>query len=384
MEGEEGIASSAAAAGGPNPSPSTPLHDDRGSDPADEAAEPEIHSPLSDEDHDHDHEQDPDPDIDHDHAAETGGSTDDLKRIIMRTVEYYFSDGNLQTDKYLLGFIRKNKEGFVPISLIATFKKMKKLTQDHSLIVAALKESSLLVVSGDGKRVKRLNPLPLNEVKDPKFFTVVVENLPEDHSKENIQRIFSEAGNIKRISIREPSSIPDSTKSSKQEMLISHKVGIQLHALVEYETIEAAEKAVATLNDKQDWRNGMRVKFLKQMNKYGHRKQAWKGSDSEKNSTSRVSELTGDEEHHSSNEHNDDTPDEEDGEHSSKDKSGQRNRNRGRSRKHKYRGMHGMGHGNASTHHPIEPSKPPPGPKMPDGTRGFTMGRGRVLGSSPN
>lgn len=34
----------------------------------------------------------------------------------------------------------------VPISVIASFKKMKKLTRDHSLIVAAMKESSVLVI----------------------------------------------------------------------------------------------------------------------------------------------------------------------------------------------------------------------------------------------
>lgn len=94
MEGEEGIASADAStvADGPgpntNPNPSPPPHDDRGSDPADEAAEPEIHSPVSDEDQDHDHEQDQDHDPDHDHdhvhAAETGVSTDDLKLRIIK------------------------------------------------------------------------------------------------------------------------------------------------------------------------------------------------------------------------------------------------------------------------------------------------------------
>lgn len=259
---------------------------------------------------------------------------------------------------------------------------MKKLTRDHSLIVSAMKESSLLVVSGDGKSVKRLNPFQLHKVRDPKCFTVLVENLPEDHSRENIQRIFSEAGKINKISIHDPCAV-EGSQNFRNKKVISRK----LHALVEYETIEAAEKAAATLNDEQDWRNGMRVKVLKKTTKHGHRKQAWKESDSEKNSanTSRVSELTGDGEHHSSNEHNEDTPDEEDGEHLSKDKGGQRNRNRGRSRKNKYRGMHGMGQGSTySSHHATEAPKPPPGPKMPDGTRGFTMGRGKVLGSSPN
>lgn len=35
------------------------------------------------------------------------------------------------------------------------------------------------------------------------------------------------------------------------------------------------------------------------------------------------------------------------------------------------------GHGSTCAAHAVEQSKPPPGPKMPDGTRGFTMGRGR-------
>lgn len=36
-----------------------------------------------------------------------------------------------------------------------------------------------------------------------------------------------------------------------------------------------------------------------------------------------------------------------------------------------------LGHGTSWSSHAHEPSKPPPGPRMPDGTRGFAMGRGR-------
>lgn len=35
-----------------------------------------------------------------------------MKFFMVIQVEYYFSDENLPTDKYLMGFIRKNKEGF--------------------------------------------------------------------------------------------------------------------------------------------------------------------------------------------------------------------------------------------------------------------------------
>ncbi|KAJ4703848.1 La-related protein like [Melia azedarach] len=269
----------------------------------------------------------------------------------------------------------------VPISIIASFRKMKKLTRNYAWIVAALRESSLLVVSSNRKKVKRLNPPPVTEVRDPKLFTVLVENLPEDHSVENIRRIFVTAGNIKNISIRDPHAVDESKKGGKAEYLISSK----LHALVEYETVEAAEKAVATLNDEQDWRNGLRVKLLKRMGMYAQRRQAWRGSDSEKNHSGRTSDPAGEEEHNNLSEHHDDTADEEEGEHLSKEKNGQKSRNRGRSRRQRYRGgTNGMGHGSTSLSHALEPSKPPPGPRMPDGTRGFTMGRGRPPTSNQN
>ncbi|KAF5175032.1 hypothetical protein FRX31_035381 [Thalictrum thalictroides] len=39
--------------------------------------------------------------------------TDDLKEKIIRQVEYYFSDENLPTDKFLMKYVRKDKAGFV-------------------------------------------------------------------------------------------------------------------------------------------------------------------------------------------------------------------------------------------------------------------------------
>ncbi|GLT59841.1 hypothetical protein SLA2020_326380 [Shorea laevis] len=334
---------------------------------------PEILSPPSDEDHDHDHDQDQE-----NSTSGAGVLTDDLKHKIIKQVEYYFSDENLPTDKYMMNLIKKNKEGFVPIPMIASFRKMKKLTKDYSLIVAALKESSLLVVSPDGKKLKRSNPLPVTEVRDPKLFTVLVENLPEDHSVGNLQRIFGAVGNIKNICIRNPHAMEESKKGAKAEVWISSK----LHALVEYETVEAAEKAVATLNDEQDWRNGMRVKLLKRMGKYGQRRQTWRGSDPVKNGDGQSSDHVGDEENNGISEHHDDIPDEEDGDHIPKDKNGHRGKNRGRGRRQKHVTTNGHGHGTSSSVRGIEPSKPPPGPRMPDGTRGFTMGRGRPLVSN--
>ena len=189
MEGGEEVLPSATAAsaatGNPTASP-PPLADlvgapDLAAASDDVVTQPEIHALISDEEHDHEHEHDDDLEHEHeqhehdhhhedrdDHAAVAAVSLEDLKLKIIKQAEYYFSDENLPTDKYLLGFVKRNKEGFVPVSVIASFRKIKKLTRDHAFIVAALKESSLLVVSGDGRRVKRLNPLRFNESRDHK------------------------------------------------------------------------------------------------------------------------------------------------------------------------------------------------------------------------
>ncbi|KAL4572656.1 hypothetical protein LXL04_019438 [Taraxacum kok-saghyz] len=93
----------------------------------------------------------------------------------------------------------------VPVAVIASFKKMKKLTNHKSLIVVALKESYLLTLRSNEKKVKRVHPFPLTEAFDPELCTVLVENLPEDHIIEILKKIFGEAGlclittNVKRL-----------------------------------------------------------------------------------------------------------------------------------------------------------------------------------------
>ncbi|XP_022892430.1 la-related protein 6A-like isoform X2 [Olea europaea var. sylvestris] len=367
---------------------------------------PTSSSPPSDHDHDpdpsdHDHDHDHEPDYSPVGSPELAESyfpqapdlpqaavlSDDLRNKIIKQVEYYFSDENLPNDKFLMKYVTKNAEGFVPVGVIASFRKMKKLTRDVSLIVAALRESEHLVVSSNGKMVKRLHPLPLAEVKDPMLCTVLVENLPEDHSVENLQRVFGEAGNIKHITIRDPHATREPKKVTIAEKLLSGK----LHALVEYDTVEAAEKAVVTLNNEQDWRFGLRVKLLKKTNKPGQKKKNWRESEPEKSNNTQVSDPVGNEENLYSSEHHDDSHDEEDMEHLAKEKNGahlpkekdgHKGRNRGRGRRQKLYGTNGHGHGTHASGHGIEPLKPPPGPRMPDGTRGFTMGRGRPLASN--
>ncbi|KAE8672829.1 La-related protein 6C [Hibiscus syriacus] len=182
--------------------------------------------------------------------------TDDLRQKIIKQVEYQFSDMSLIANESLSKQISKDPEGFVPISFIASTKKIKSLITNHQLLAQALRSSLKLVVSDDGKKVRRKHPFTEKERKQVQSRTVVVENLPEDHSHQNLDKIFNVVGSVKNIRICHPQE--SNSSRSKNEYFMSNK----LHALVEYELTRIAEKAVEKLNDERNWRKGLRVRML--------------------------------------------------------------------------------------------------------------------------
>ncbi|CAG2257977.1 LARP1 [Mytilus edulis] len=80
-----------------------------------------------------------------------------LKDLVKKQIEYYFSEDNLQRDFFLRR--RMDKEGWIPISLIASFHRVQALTQDVALIIKSLKESEVLEVPEDALKVRgRITP----------------------------------------------------------------------------------------------------------------------------------------------------------------------------------------------------------------------------------
>lgn len=90
-------------------------------------------------------------------------------------MEFYFSDSNLPRDAFLLQKVQSSPDGSVPLSLIATFSRMRPLlglsAKEVSLVGApvvarlteALQDSEVLALSEDGRSVKRVAPLPESE-----------------------------------------------------------------------------------------------------------------------------------------------------------------------------------------------------------------------------
>lgn len=77
--------------------------------------------------------------------------------IYLIQVEFYFSEANLATDKFLLEKVGGSTNNAVPISVLHSFKRMRHF-QPFSAVVAALKESTVLDVVDDDS-VKRRVPL---------------------------------------------------------------------------------------------------------------------------------------------------------------------------------------------------------------------------------
>ncbi|KAF5197676.1 La-related protein like [Thalictrum thalictroides] len=304
--------------------------------------------------------------------------TDDLRQKINKQVEFQFSDMNLLASDTLAKHINKDTEGFVPLSVIASSKKIKSIVNNNHLLAQALRTSSKLVVSEDGKKVRRKHFFSERDKDELRSRVVVAENLPEDYSHRNLEKIFGVVGSVKTVRICHPQDANSSRL--KGDVVISNK----LHALVEYETADQAEKAVEKLNDERNWRKGLRVRLLLR-----------------RSPRSVIRSRKSDYDHFDTCSDEDDVPPSESVESPTQMKnaevstesnaednaSGSKkgwSRIRGKSR------GHSQGH---NGHGPVSPSAnssytihcdasaklTPRGPRMPDGTRGFTMGRGKPV-----
>ncbi|KAL0718579.1 hypothetical protein Bca4012_067902 [Brassica carinata] len=73
-----------------------------------------------------------------------------LYNKILTQVEYYFSADNLSKDKHLRG--QMNDEGWVPVRIIARFRRLAELTDNIQTILEALRSSEVVEIKGEALR----------------------------------------------------------------------------------------------------------------------------------------------------------------------------------------------------------------------------------------
>lgn len=117
---------------------------------------------------------------------------EDFDAKVRKQVEFYFSDSNLQTDRFLWRIYEAN-DGWVELKTILTFGRMRQYRPEER-VIAALKESDKLVLSANEDMIRRKAPLrDHNELKNTRRRNSVhIEGFPSDLSQEQLEEWFNE------------------------------------------------------------------------------------------------------------------------------------------------------------------------------------------------
>jgi len=192
--------------------------------------------------------------------CEGAQADNDLSQKIIAQVEYYFSDDNLVKDSYLMQRINRDKRGYVDLKLIASFKKMKKLTQDISVIAAALHNSKKLEINKAGTMVRRVAPLPVTREEVAALKTVVAVNFSETS---NLAEQFGSCGTVTRVRVvSKNDTVPSDVRKHLRRSLDDGGHAVVAIALIEYDDDKSAQAACHSLTDSSDWRHGLHVSML--------------------------------------------------------------------------------------------------------------------------
>lgn len=116
---------------------------------------------------------------------------EDFAEKVKTQVEFYFSDLNLQTDKFLWRIYEAN-DGWVELKTILTFGRMRQYRPEEK-VIAALKTSDKLLLSPNEDMVRRKDPLKdFSEIKNTrKRNSVHVEGFPTTLSQDDVEDWFN-------------------------------------------------------------------------------------------------------------------------------------------------------------------------------------------------
>ncbi|XP_076278198.1 la related protein 7 [Lasioglossum baleicum] len=153
-----------------------------------------------------------------------------LHAAILKQMEFYFSDANLNKDRFLSGLIKDDP--YVDLNIFIRFNKIRELTTDINRINKAIQSSVILSTSEDGTKVRRVTPIVMKENTDE--CTVYVQNLPPDADHEMLSAIFAQYGSVEYV------SVPKYKQTKK----------IKGFAFVEFDTPESAAKCLKAFQKK--------------------------------------------------------------------------------------------------------------------------------------
>lgn len=144
-----------------------------------------------------------------------------VNNMIVNQIDYYFSDDNLVKDVYLKS--NMDEQGWVSISLIAGFPRVKSLTTNISLILDSLRTSTVVEVQGDKVR-RRIGWKNWLRSSQPRVDSTLASPGGSNHNKlaAGFQKISLEEPTIDKVNSSHISDVYQArsvTKGSRQPQL---------------------------------------------------------------------------------------------------------------------------------------------------------------------
>ncbi|XP_029580800.1 la-related protein 6-like [Salmo trutta] len=192
-------------------------------------------------------------------SSVTPGSCD-LSRQIVSQLECYLSNEHLAEDGFLLKHVQRNRMGYVSLKLLTSFKKMKELTRDWRITLAAALCSDSLEVNRERTKVRRREPLPDWLLSAPNSKLLLAWNLFGENTGSDITtlssldqqvvlekalKLFSVHAAVASLRILRPGKeLPVELRRHARRHA---ELGRRTCAVVEFETLEGARLAYRAL-----------------------------------------------------------------------------------------------------------------------------------------
>ncbi|XP_017082420.1 la protein homolog [Drosophila eugracilis] len=182
-------------------------------------------------------------------AEESTGDLSKQERAIIRQVEYYFGDANLNRDKFLREQIGKNEDSWVPLSVLITFKRLAALTTDFAEIVAALNKSEegLVEISEDKLNLRRHPERPIPEHneerrKEIQERTAYAKGFPLDSQISELLDFAANYDKVVNLTMRKHYDKPTKSYKFKGSIFLTFENKDQAKAFLEQEKIAYKER----------------------------------------------------------------------------------------------------------------------------------------------
>ena len=175
---------------------------------------------------------------------------EDTMAAIVKQVEHLFSDANLRNDVFLMKHIKRNRDGYVSLKLIASLRRVKALARNWKDVACAIRQLSReLLVNEECSKVRRQAALPLDMLIASRAKRIVLLHGLSHACASSLTQSFSVYGNIRSVR-------PLALESDLDCVLrLYPDMSPTTAALIEFESASEAETAVTRVDrELTSWR----------------------------------------------------------------------------------------------------------------------------------